>query len=128
MKVIKETNQLILYKSTTGDVLISIKIIDSKLSGAHVCDFCNADSILMYLCPELGYNAICENCFKEHSKDAKWYVEDMHPIFNTLIDFICNYDLSFTEEELDIVNEFFEEHSHRDKIDIRKFMEVLKHD
>ena len=128
MKVLKETDNILLYKPNSGNVLIAIKLFDSNsvLTQGGVCDFCNKQTTHFYLCPELGHNAICEDCFKSRLSRAKWYEEDMHFAFNTLISFVCHYDLKFTEESLDIINEFFEEHSHRDKIDIRKFMEVFK--
>lgn len=128
MTIIKEIGKVVLYKPKSGDLLITLKLfdVDTNLTRGDVCDFCNKQTTHFYLCPELGHNAICEKCFNDRYSRAKWYEEDKHFAFNTLISFVCHYDLTFSDEELDLINEFFEEHSHRDKVDIRKFMEVFK--
>lgn len=95
-----------------------------------VCDSCNKKTKKFYLPPELGLKSYCDDCFIDYKRRAKWHQEDMTFIFDTIIQIVLNpkfalIEEDFTEEELDIIDLYFEEHSnHPPKI--RYFIEKYK--
>ena len=52
---------------------------------ASKCDWCGEVDSEYYYFPELGHKVSCKRCAKEHRKIVKWYTEDLHYIFNSLI-------------------------------------------
>ena len=86
-----------------------------------ICDWCGKKSDKFYFFPELGHKVSCPNDAKEHRKIVKWYVEDLHTVFNSLISFVLNYDLGWTDEDFDTIDRFFESKDHNE-IHIRNFI------
>lgn len=129
MKLIKETDRIYLYEDNQGELEIAIKTTDEdQIYDFYTqCDGCGAHSKVYYLCPELATHSRCDKCFREYRKRARWYQEDMHTIFNCLIIYaarphqVALKDLQLTEEDLDLINQYFESHSNR-RVDIRNFM------
>ena len=80
--------------------------------GMCVCDLCNREDEEMYFCPELGFKLICSKCFRSHTKDVKWYTEDIHAVLNNLILFIQNYKVSLDDKNRQVINEFFSDKGH----------------
>jgi hypothetical protein len=128
MKIEKESNEIVLYRPASKDLLMAFKLfdVDSVLTQGQTCDLCGAHTSQFYICPELGHNAICKKCFNDRYSRAKWYTEDMHFVINLIIELVCKWDLHFSEKSLDLIDEFFAEHSHRDKLSIRKFVGMFQ--
>ena len=87
-----------------------------------VCDFCGKHDDMFSFFPELGHQVMCQKCAKEHKKMVHWYTEDLHPVFNSLISFMKNYNLGWTQKDYMKVDEFFSSKGHL-SLHIEKFME-----
>lgn len=124
MKVITETDRVYYYLTKDKDEMIAIKYYanETMFKGASLCDMCAEHDDIYYLCPELGSNGLCTKCFRSYKMRASWYESDKSFMFNQLIIYVLNYGLTFSEEDLDLINEYFASHSHRDKVDIRHFI------
>lgn len=120
----KEKSRVLIYKDKNDDTEIAIKVSIAEAinwGGMGMCDMCGLIDNELYLCPELGLKALCTKCFKEHKKNVKWYIEDLHFTFNTLIQYVLNYNLKWSELDLDMIDEFFFSKNHF-SLHIRKFM------
>lgn len=124
MKVLNETNRVYYYSNKDKDPMIAIKYYSNETipGNASICDMCGTHDELYYLCPELGHKALCTNCFKSYKLRCSWYESDKSYTLNTLLCFIIRYKLSFTEEDLDIIDLYLSEHSHREKLSIREII------
>lgn len=121
MKVIKETFNSILYENKEGDLLIALKLHNSKAT--PVCSSCGNERRDFYIIPELHGKALCDVCFKKYSKEAKFDIADLHSNFNTLILNSIKLKDSLEQEDLELVNTYFKAHSEREKIDIYNFID-----
>lgn len=141
-----QKSRVVIYKDKNGDTELGIKIKYSEMLEAvrntswfenlseeekgefmPVCDWCaNIDTEYMFF-PELGHKASCKKCAKSHKKNVSWYVEDTHTVFNSIILFVLNYDIGWSEVDLDKIDEFFVTKGHNE-IHIRNFIERYKGD
>lgn len=88
-----------------------------------VCDLCGVPQHKnFYYYPELGAKFLCETCAKEHKERAKWYPEDTSIVLNSLINFVVNYTLNWTEKDYKVIDEYFCCHGHSE-LHIEKFIE-----
>ena len=85
-----------------------------------ICDWCAKKDDEYTFFPELGHKVMCNKCAKEHRKTVKWYTEDLHIIFNSLISFILTYEFYLNDLELDTIDEFFSSKGHNE-LHIRSF-------
>lgn len=122
-------NRVEIYKDKQQDTELAIHISREDMYNAvmklrnvfpvdedfvPVCDWCDkADTSFQYF-PELGHKVSCEKCAKEHRNLVKWYVEDTHNIFNSLIQWIMTYDINWSNEELGTIDEFFGSKGHNE--------------
>lgn len=118
-----------IYKDKNDDTELEIKIsyiemrkavesldwwVENHAGEFHtpVCDWCSDTDDTYYFYPELGHKVMCEKCAKEHKRMVKWYTEDLHPTFNSLISFIQTYDIGWSEEDYRTIDEFFSSKGH----------------
>lgn len=116
--------KVILYDDKNDDIEITVQCTQGEClawGGLGLCDLCGNECDEIYLCPELGSKGLCQGCFKEHKKMVQWYVEDTNAVFNTLIIFVQRYNLNLSENDLELINEFFRSKGHM-SLDIRRFM------
>lgn len=128
-------NHVELYEGADKVEEISIKftideILESRKSigigtDTIMCDLCDVTNGDFYFCPELGSKLICENCMKEHKKRVKWYDEDLHFTYNTLITFLYNYKFvsMLSERDVSRINEYLSNHSKSKLEDFKKYFE-----
>lgn len=90
-----------------------------------VCDFCCKPDKMFSVFPELGHKCMCQKCAKEHKKHVKWYTEDTHTVFNSLISWVLTYDIGWSENDYRMIDEFFASKGHNE-IHIKKFIEKYK--
>lgn len=124
MKLLKETDRIYYYLTKDEDSMIALKYYskETMLEDKSVCDMCCTHDDVYYLCPELGHNALCTNCFKSYRLRCSWYESDKSYVLNTLLCFVIKYKLSFTEEDLDIIDLYLADHLHREKLSIREII------
>lgn len=103
-------DRVFIYDGSDEHCELAIKVTVEECfnwGGLAVCDLCNEDSHeYMYLCPELGSNALCEKCFEEHKGRVKFYQEDSPYIINSLLSYVKNYSLFFTDNDLKTITKF----------------------
>ena len=99
----------------------------SKGQFVSVCDWCGEVDSEYHYFPELGHKVSCKRCAKEHRKIVKWYTEDLHYIFNSLIMWVLTYDIGWSENDYRMIDEFFASKGHNE-IHIKKFIEQYKKD
>lgn len=123
MRLIQETDRVYLYLTKEKEKMIAIKYYykETEFKQDSICDMCASPDKLYYLCPELGHKALCTSCFRSYRQRSKWYQEDLHFSFNTLLVFVLQYGLTFDDTDLDLIQEYFDDHSHRE-VNIRKFI------
>lgn len=128
MKSKDNDTRIVFYSGKDDETEIAVKVSLKeaiKWGGFGMCDMCGLIDNELYLCPELGHKALCPKCFKEHKKMVKWYTEDLHFTFDTLIQYVLNYKLKWSESDLDLIDEFFASKGHL-SLHIRKFIEENK--
>lgn len=132
-------NRVEIYKGKDGETELAIHISYEDMYNAvtqtkwfdgltevqqysfeSICDWCAKKDDEYTFFPELGHKVMCNKCAKEHRKIVKWYTEDLHAVFNTLITFILTYELHLSDLELDTIDEFFSSKGHNE-IHIRSF-------
>lgn len=91
------------------------------------CDFCGKVDDTFYYFPELGHKVECEECATEHMKHVKWYTEDLHVVFNSLITWVITYDIGWTQNDLRIIDEFFSSKGHH-SLHIETFIKKYRGD
>ena len=123
MRLIQETDRVYLYMTKDKDKMIAIKYYskETEMKDRSLCDMCATYDKLYYLCPELGHKGLCSACFRSYRQRSKWYQEDLHFSMNTLVQFVLQYGLTFDDEDLDLIQEFMDDHAHRG-LSIRKFI------
>ena len=124
MKLLKETDRVYYYLTKDKDAMIALKfkMEETSMAGDSQCDTCNLPANDYFFCPELGNRLKCTNCFRSYKMDSCWYESDKDFVLNTLLCMVVSYSEKFTEQDLDIINEYLAEHSHREKLDIRHFI------
>lgn len=124
MKLLKETDRIYYYLTKDKEPMIAIKFKLEELSPLKEphCLTCNSPCTLYYFCPELGFHSKCYHCFRHYKMESEWDQLYRDQIFNILLTVIITNTDKLTEEDLDIINLYFREHSHRDKVDVRKFI------
>lgn len=97
-------DRVFIYDGSDGHKELAIKVTTEECfnwGGLAVCDLCNEDSDgFLYLCPELGSNALCSKCFEEHKGRVKFYQEDVPYILNSLLSYANNYGLEFSDTDM----------------------------
>ena len=141
-----QRSRAIIYKDKEGETELKVKIkygemlaaiwntawfenLSKEERGAFVprCDWCgNIDTEYMFF-PELGHKVSCKKCAKSHNKIVKWYVEDTHTVFNSIILFVITYDIGWTENDYDVIDEFFKSKGHNE-IKIRELIRRFKNE
>lgn len=116
---------IITYKGSDGQEEIAIRCTVQDCvnwGGYGVCDTCNKSRLLdtgdedalrdhMYLCPELGSRALCEQCFEEHKKQVKWYKEDRDFVEETLVGYVNYNNLDIPDADMIKMYEFLQRKS-----------------
>lgn len=104
-------SRIVLYDGKDGETEIAIRVSAEEciqvLGGMAMCDLCGNFDDTLFLCPELGFKALCGKCFRQHRRTVKWYTEDTHTVFNTLILMVKNYNLNWTENDFKNIDEYF---------------------
>lgn len=98
--------------------------VEKLINTEHIpiCDWCSKTDSLYTFFPELGHKVMCQKCAREHRKIVRWYTEDLHPVFNSLISWMKTYDLGWAQNDYRKVDEFFSSKGHF-SLHIEKFME-----
>lgn len=120
-------NRVLLWKDKDEECHVAFMANKEECTtwgGLNVCDSCNgtasSNEKYGYLVADL-MEFMCEKCFKKYKKDSVWYTEDTNAQFNNVLSCALRYGFNLSEEEINSVNKFFEEHRHCE-IKLEKFL------
>lgn len=120
---IKETNRLLLFRNPEEEEILVIKINkDDILHQDCKCNLCNGHSYIYYLSPRPSeMTTYCNLCFQWNKKHIDWKTIYYTPVFDRIIKFVIDNRNMFNEEDLDLIDEFFDLKTNK-KIRIRRFL------
>lgn len=121
---IKETNRLLMFRNPDEEEILVIKTNRDDLIHKEMrCSLCGGKSYNYYILPRTdGLFIYCNLCFQWYRKDIDWKTIYYTDVFDNLINFVLKNRTMFTEEDLDLIDEFFDLKTNK-KVRIRRFIE-----
>ena len=104
--------KVIIYKGQDHKDEIAFKVTVRQClewGGLGMCDLCGSVSKIgcfLYMCPEIGYHAICQKCFDEHKERVKWYECDKDIILDMISNLLKLYIKDLSDEDYSKIKQF----------------------